>query len=87
MSDKPIPSFFKDWMEQHKRLVQSIPDNMMRIEHEELIELVKFITEHSSECRMTSVSFRQSAKSGIGTNTYVKCSCGVEKDITDYTLW
>jgi hypothetical protein len=63
----------------------------------ELKELVYFATSHAKKelgklqffsylCDH-DVTIWHADGGGIGTRTLVKCGCGVERDITDYTLW
>jgi hypothetical protein len=58
----------------------------MMLQPKEVKNLLFWLFEHLLICRK-SITLKQSGASGIGTNTYVKCECGVEKDITDYDLW
>lgn len=54
----------------------------------EMRELIKWVMDHVNICsHQGDMSIRQSASSGIGTNTLVRCGCGAEKDVTDYASW
>lgn len=61
----------------------------MRLFTEEVVSLSDWFKQHSKTCTKGCwfVELDQSSKSGIGTNTYAKCICGEQKDITDYESW
>jgi hypothetical protein len=37
--------------------------------------------------RQLGFEIKQSATSGIGTNTVIRCSCGEGEDVTNYGAW
>ena len=54
----------------------------------ETTSLIKWLIDHMMTCsRPYHIQIAQSSRSGIGTNTVVRCACGVGKDITDYAAW
>jgi hypothetical protein len=66
----------------------------VRLAPSELRELIFFANTHHVQ-KSSLVTFlcnrdlviSHADGGGIGTRTLVKCGCGVERDITDYTLW
>lgn len=47
-----------------------------------------FIAEHKIKMACNKdIRIEATAASGIGTNTWIKCICGTEKEITDYSAW
>lgn len=57
-----------------------------RLMSNEAKSLAYFIEQHKTVCDK-DITIEYSTASGIGRNTWVKCSCGQEKDITDYGAW
>lgn len=49
--------------------------------------LISWLLERSLTCPKRDIILTQSHASGIGVSSFVKCGCGIEKDITDYNLW
>lgn len=53
-----------------------------------LRHLISEGTEHQGPHASEGYVVAQSAQSGVGITTFVKClECGEEKDITDYGIW
>ena len=61
----------------------------VRLAGDELISVARWISNHAcaNGPQKMRITIAQSAKSGIGTNTIVKCACGVGADVTDYASW
>lgn len=57
------------------------------IEETEIEKLVAWNGEHNKTCKAGNKFIKFSSSTGIGQNIFVKCSCGVEVDITDYSQW
>jgi len=57
------------------------------IEETEIEMLTKWNNEHNKTCKSGNRWLKFSCSSGIGQNIFVKCSCGAEADITDYSQW
>jgi hypothetical protein len=59
--------------------------------HKEAQTLKQWLIDHFTVCPTESfegdIKIQQSSASGIGTNTYVECTCGKRTDITDYHSW
>lgn len=56
-----------------------------RINKNEVLELLKFLTKHAA-CQK-DLKIAVSGRNGIGQNVVVECSCGTQKDITNYNSW
>lgn len=66
--------------------------NTVYLANSEAKNLTDWLVEHFKTCVCPDkagydVTIKQSNASGIGTTTYVECSCGSKKDITDYSIW
>jgi hypothetical protein len=60
------------------------------LDGQELLDVAKWIANHHCRAfflRPMSITIAQSGKSGIGTNTVIRCACGAGSDITDYESW
>ena len=59
-----------------------------RLNADEAKSLAKFIEKHKVQMACNQdMNLEFSTASGIGRNTWVKCLCGAEEDITDYGSW
>lgn len=62
------------------------PADIMQMANTEAATLIVWLTEHRKNCRK-DITIKQTHAPGLGTNTYVVCSCKAEHNITDYDLW
>lgn len=60
---------------------------MVLLAKTEIGELHAWFIEHIRYCSREEFKIEQTSKSGIGTNSYVICACGMRRDITDYSNW
>jgi hypothetical protein len=76
MGDDLVTQIDKHWWEQHC------------LTREEIQRLTIWYISHLAVCTKDyDIIIAQSSKSGIGTNTVIRCGCGAGKDITDYGSW
>lgn len=63
--------------------------DVMNLARTEARDLLTWLSEHLKTCQNENlgVYIKQSCSSGIGTNTWLRCGCGWEVDITDYSIW
>ena len=61
----------------------------VQLDGKELLAVAQWISAHvcqNDEMPMR-ITIAQSGSSGIGTNTIVRCQCGLGTDVTDYASW
>jgi hypothetical protein len=60
----------------------------IRLYPSEMTKLANLWEFHWRDCRnQGDVKIEHRSGGGIGTRTVVTCRCGVELDITDYSMW
>jgi hypothetical protein len=53
----------------------------------EIRNIAEYLREHQAICHAGYVGLHFYSCSGIGVTTILKCNCGKETDVTDYTAW
>ena len=57
----------------------------------EILTMAHTIKSHCQDCKSRSsiqlFAIDQKTESGIGLSTTMRCSCGKEVDVTDYSTW
>ena len=67
-------------------------DFNFELDEDEAVRATEFMDAHETkhgEC-LAAIGGRYSftfTPTGVGTCVHIKCSCGEEKDVTDYDLW
>lgn len=62
------------------------PEPRVQLAHSEANSLAQWVTEHFKTCTKGEIVLKVGG-CAIGSTLYVECTCGLNRDITDYSLW